>query len=80
LRAREFESVVEAKVQRSTWIADITYLPFPIKDLILTLKNGRQYKIHNVPPAIYQQFLTRPSKGKFWHSNMRGKYKVTRIN
>jgi hypothetical protein len=80
LRAREFESVAEAKVQRSTWIADIKYLPFPVKDLILTLKNGKQYRVHNVPLAVYQKFFSRPSKGKFWHSDIRGKYKVTRIN
>jgi hypothetical protein len=77
MRAREF--LTEARV-KSSWIADIHYTPFPAKVLTLTLKNGRRYRIPNVSVATYQQFLTRPSKGKYWHQFIKGKYLVTRVD
>lgn len=75
MRAQEF--ITEVKV-KSSWITDIRYIPFPEKSLIITLKNNKKYKIANVEPGIYQQFVTRPSKGKFWHQFIKGKYQVSR--
>ncbi len=76
MRAVEF--LFEARV-KSSWIADIHYTPYPQRILTLTLKNGRKYKIPNVSNATYQQFLTNPSKGKYWHKFIKGKYLVTRL-
>lgn len=76
MRAHEF--LTEAKV-KSSWIADIHYTPYPARVLTLTLKNGNIYKIPNVSAGTYQQFLTRPSKGKYWHQFIKGKYQVNRV-
>lgn len=76
MRAREF--IIEARV-KSSWIADIHYTAYPQRVLTLTLKNGRKYKIPGVSAATYQQFLTRPSKGKYWHQFIKGKYLVNRL-
>lgn len=76
MRAREF--ITEAQV-KSSWIARIDYTTYPARILTLTLKNGNVYKIPNISQSVYQQFLTRPSKGKYWHQFIRGKYQVNKV-
>lgn len=73
MRAHEF--ITEVKV-KSSWIDRINYEPYPTKVLTLTLKNGRSYRIPNIEPGVYQQFVTRPSKGKYWHQFIKGRYRV----
>lgn len=35
--------------------------------LTVTFKNGQSYPLQGVPPEIYDQFITSPSPGRFWH-------------
>lgn len=57
----------------SSWIEDLTY-DYENKSVIMTLLNGRQYTIEDVPEEIYQEWLSAYSKGKFWHSDIKGIY------
>ena len=77
MRAKEF--ITEARV-KSSWIARVDYTPYPTRTLTLTLKSGSVYKIPNVSTSVYQRFLTNPSKGKYWHQFIKGKYLVTKIS
>jgi hypothetical protein len=72
------ELLTEAAV-KSSWIARVDYSPYPARILTLVLKNGNMYKIPNVTTAVYQQFLTRPSKGKYWHQFIKGRYLVNKV-
>lgn len=77
MRASEF--ITEDRV-KSSWIARVDYTPYPARALTLKLKNGNIYKIPNVSQSVYQRFLTNPSKGKYWHQFIKGKYLVTKIS
>ena len=55
----------------SSWIADLTY----IKDtgsVIMTTLGGGEYEIPDVPYEEFEQWLSAPSKGKHWWSDIRG--------
>jgi len=60
----------------SSWIAD---LDRDHNVTFMTLNNGRRYRILGLPEGIFRQWLQAPSKGKFWHSDIRGNYRVSRI-
>lgn len=60
----------------SSWIQDLTYKN---GDVIMTLLNGRSYRILSVPETIFNWWVKAPSKGKFWHSKIRGNYRVSRL-
>lgn len=77
MRAKEFLTEVAVK---SSWIARVDYTPWPIRVLTLKLKNGNIYKIPNVGLTTYLAFITRPSKGKYWHQFIKGKYQVNRVH
>lgn len=60
----------------SSWIADLDYYE---GDTYITLNNGRQYMVKNTRPEVYNRWLKSPSKGKFWHSDIKGMHQVRRI-
>jgi len=47
--------------------------------LKVTFVNGREYLYEGVTPTIYEQFLLAPSKGKYFHENINGRYNFTRV-
>ena len=44
------------------------------RELRITFISGRQYAYANVPPSIYDAFLTSSSKGAFFNIAIRGRY------
>lgn len=75
MRLAEF--LLEKKVE-SDWISDITYNR-PNKILTMRLSNGRTFSIPGISRAVFEKWHKAPSKGQFWHTYIKGKYKVTRI-
>jgi len=71
----ETQKIEEVEVM-SSWIADLTYED---NSVMMTLNNGRQYRIHNVLPNTFKRWLKAPSKGKFWHSDIRDMFDVRRV-
>lgn len=61
---------------KSSWIADLDYVE---GETYMRLKNGRAYVIRRTEPRLYDRWFTAPSKGKFWHSDVKGLYQVRRI-
>ena len=60
----------------SSWIQDLDYAN---NSVIMTLNNGRRYRILGVPEGMFRQWVKAPSKGKYWHSDIRGNYRASRI-
>lgn len=60
----------------SSWIED---LEMDHNVVFMTLNSGNQYRILGVPEDVYLEWIEAPSKGKFWHSDIRGNYRVSRI-
>jgi hypothetical protein len=60
----------------SSWIED---LEFEDGDVIMSLNSGRQYMVHDVPDYVYEEWVQESSKGKFWWSDIRGLYLVSRL-
>lgn len=71
----EIAQIDEVSVM-SSWIADLRFLDGSV---ILTLNNGRRYRVIGLSPGMFRQWVKAPSKGKFWHSNIRGNYRVSRL-
>jgi hypothetical protein len=42
--------------------------------LSVTFITGRRYLYENVPEAVYQAFITAPSRGQFFNSEIRDRY------
>jgi hypothetical protein len=47
--------------------------------LEIEFKSGGIYQYLNVPAEIYQKLINAPSKGKYFHSNIKGRYEFIRI-
>lgn len=62
----------------SSWIEDLTYRP-KSKAVIMTLLSGGRYQINNVTPILYKRWVAASSKGKFWHKNIRAKFRTLRL-
>lgn len=60
----------------SSWIQDLTWDDGAV---LLTLNNGKRYRVHDVNANTFRRWIAAPSKGKFWHLEMRGLHNVTRI-
>lgn len=60
----------------SSWIEILTY---DNGSVIMQLLNGNEYEIDRVSMGLYSRWVSAPSKGKFWHRNLRGRYHVTRV-
>ena len=74
---RLFEILTEKHVE-STWITNLT-LNRPNKVLTMRLSNGKYFTIAGITRRMFERWHKSPSKGKFWHQFIKGKYKVTRI-
>lgn len=61
----------------SSWIEDLEFVA-PSR-VIMTLLNGYQYTVGGVNRALYTQWMSAPSKGKFWHRRIKNRKIVRRI-
>jgi uncharacterized protein YlzI (FlbEa/FlbD family) len=59
----------------SSWIEDLEY---DDGDTYMTLNSGRVYVIKDTLPDVFEDWLEAPSKGKFWHSDIKDMYDVRR--
>lgn len=64
----------------SSWIEDLSYSApedgSGEGDVEMTLNNGRAYVFYNVPYSVYEEWVTYPSKGQYYHNYMKGNYEV----
>ena len=44
-------------------------------ELTVYFRNGKNYVYHNVPEDVFQQFITSPSKGKFYNQYIKNHYR-----
>lgn len=75
---RLIELLTEKKVQ-STWISDLSHNR-PNKVLTMRLSNGNAYSIPGITRTTFEQWSRAPSKGRFFHRYIAGKFKATKIN
>lgn len=62
----------------SSWISDLT-LQKNQSDVTMTLLNGRKYRVSGVGADLYSTWVASPSKGKFWHQQIKNNYITTRL-
>lgn len=62
---------------RSGLISEIDY-DEATEELTLTLKGG-MYKYFDVPKQVFSDLLSADSAGKYFHSNIRGKFKTEKL-
>lgn len=58
--------------------SNISKIGYDTDALIVEYKSGARYKYEGVPKALYEEFLTADSKGRFMNSNIKGKYTYER--
>lgn len=82
MRANEFilehQRMLFEEMVMSSWISDLTY-DEDLEAIIMTLLSGRQYEIAGVDEDVYHAWIGAGSKGKFWHTDIKGNYFTTRI-
>jgi hypothetical protein len=54
--------------------SNIESVGYENNQLFVKFKSGGLYAYKNVPSALYQQFLTAESKGKYFFSHIKGKF------
>lgn len=59
----------------SSWIDTLDYQN---GNAIMKLDDGRSYVIVGVPEQLFNRWVTSPSKGRFWHDNIKITYKTFR--
>lgn len=72
------EIVIKEDSVLSSWIADIT-LQKNERDVTMTLGNGRKYKVSSVGRPVFTAWLNSPSKGQFWHRQIKRRHRILRI-
>lgn len=63
------------KVQSST-ISEISH---DGKTLLIEFVHGGKYAYEDVPPAVFEAFAAAESKGKYFHAEIKGKYRYSKI-
>ena len=48
-------------------------------ELFVRFKGGGVYKYANVSVALFENFMDSPSKGKFFHANVKGKFPYQKV-
>lgn len=71
------EFLIEKPVQ-STWITDISYNR-PNRVITMRLSTGRTYSIPGITRATFEKWTKASSKGRYFHQNIKGIFKATRI-
>ena len=50
-----------------------------LRALEIEFRNGAIYRYLEVRSSIHKQFMNAPSKARFYHQNVRGKYRVLHV-
>ena len=48
--------------------------------LLVAFKSGGTYSYDNVPPSVWNSFLSASSKGKFFNSDIEGRYNMAKLD
>jgi hypothetical protein len=72
------EEIDEAPVI-SSWISDLTLVKGASGNVTMALGNGNRYSVKSVGGQLFNAWLQSPSKGKFWHKNIKNKFQVVRL-
>lgn len=72
------ELMVKEEPVMSSWISDVT-LQNNGRDITMTLGNGKRYVIRGAGPAQHTAWMRAPSKGQYWHQNVKNRFTVTRV-
>jgi hypothetical protein len=62
----------------SSWITNLVQTR-KTRTVVMTLNNGRKYRIENMSRYKFDQWHRSPSKGKFWHQYVKNRHNVTRV-
>jgi len=73
------EIMINEKPVISSWIADLTLVRGRSGNVTMTLGNGKKYSVKKVGTERYYQWLNSPSKGMFWHQNIKKNHVVVRL-
>lgn len=49
------------------------------KILALEFRQGSIYQYFSVPDRVYAELMTAPSKGKYFHARIKGRYRFKRV-
>ncbi|MCA1659476.1 MAG: KTSC domain-containing protein, partial [Verrucomicrobiaceae bacterium] len=47
--------------------------------LEIEFRNGAIYRYLDVAPSVYRAFMKAPSRARFYHENVRGKYRFLHV-
>lgn len=70
-----YTSLMEEKVN-SSWISE---MEFHNGTAFIKLQNGYMYAIHGMAKVTYNMWKKSPSKGKYWHNNIKDVYDMERM-
>ena len=72
------EIQLQEKPVLSSWITDLVQTR-KTNSVVMTLNNGRKYKIDNMTRYKFDLWNRAASKGKFWHQYVKKNHNITRI-
>ena len=68
----EFQVVISSNIRGIAYNKDT-------QELFVDFTSGSKYKYSGVPQEDYDDFLSAPSKGSFFHDNIRDTYPSTQV-
>jgi hypothetical protein len=72
------ELTLHEKSVLSSWITNLVQTR-KTRSVVMTLNNGRKYRIDNMSRYKFDLWNQAGSKGKFWHQYVKKNHNVTRI-
>lgn len=72
------EIQLQEKPVLSSWITNLV-MTRKTNSVVMTLNNGRKYRIDNFSRYKFDLWNKAGSKGKFWHQYVKRNHNVTRI-
>lgn len=70
--------MTEVTITRSGMVNTIKY-DEDTKVLTLTFNSGGTYEYKDVPEEVFKDMLAAESVGKYFHSNIKGKYETEKV-
>jgi hypothetical protein len=74
-------NAIKSRKMKQTLVASslISHIGHQDNTLRVWFKSGEVWDYHEVPPSIFDAMLQVDSVGKFFHANIKGKFKSTRV-
>lgn len=70
--------LLNEKAVDSTWIVDLMHNR-PRKEVIMSLNNGKKYRILGITRTGIERWQQSPSKGEYFHEQIKPYHQITRI-